>query len=96
MPRMLHILTGPTSVGKTELALAWAEAHGAEIVSCDALLFYRGMDLGTAKPTAAERARDVLVGGVGGPVLALVTALAAAAGRAVVLLCHCHARRGRG
>ncbi len=54
---MLHILTGPTSVGKTELALAWAEAHGAEIVSCDALLFYRGMDLGTAKPTAAERAR---------------------------------------
>jgi tRNA dimethylallyltransferase len=55
--RTLHLLTGPTAVGKTELALAWAEANSAEIVSCDSLLFYRGMDLGTAKPTAAERAR---------------------------------------
>jgi tRNA dimethylallyltransferase len=57
MTRFLHLLTGPTAVGKTELALRWAEANHAEIVSCDALLFYRGMDLGTAKPTAAERAR---------------------------------------
>lgn len=39
------------------MALEWAEANGAEIVSCDASLFYRGMDIGTAKPTAAERAR---------------------------------------
>lgn len=54
---MLHILTGPTAVGKTEWALRWAERHDAEIVSCDSLLFYRGMDIGTAKPTAAERAR---------------------------------------
>jgi len=53
----LHLLTGPTAVGKTALALDWAEANGAEIVSCDASLFYRGMDIGTAKPTAAERAR---------------------------------------
>lgn len=53
----IHVLTGPTAVGKTELALRWAEAHDAEIVSCDALLFYPGMDIGTAKPTAAERAR---------------------------------------
>lgn len=53
----LHVLTGPTAVGKTEWALRWAEAHDAEIVSCDSLLFYRGMDIGTAKPTAAERAR---------------------------------------
>ena len=57
MLRRLHILTGPTAVGKTALALDWAEANGAEIVSCDASLFYRGMDIGTAKPTAAERAR---------------------------------------
>jgi tRNA dimethylallyltransferase len=57
MKRELHILTGPTAVGKTALALAWAEENGAEIVSCDASLFYRGMDIGTAKPTAAERAR---------------------------------------
>ena len=57
MKPLLHVLTGPTAVGKTEWALRWAEAHGAEIVSCDSLLFYRGMDIGTAKPTAAERAR---------------------------------------
>lgn len=53
----LHVLTGPTAVGKTEWALRWAERHGAEIVSCDSLLFYRGMDIGTAKPTAADRTR---------------------------------------
>lgn len=57
MCRKLYILTGPTAAGKTELALRWAERHGAEIVSCDASLFYRGMDIGTAKPTAEERAR---------------------------------------
>ncbi len=57
MSHILHVLTGPTAVGKTELALRWAEANNAEIVSSDALLFYRGMDLGTAKPTAEERAR---------------------------------------
>jgi tRNA dimethylallyltransferase len=54
---VIHILTGPTAVGKTDLALAWAEQHGAEIVSCDSLLFYRGMDVGTAKPEAGQRAR---------------------------------------
>ncbi|MDF3058606.1 MAG: tRNA ((37)-N6)-dimethylallyltransferase MiaA [Rariglobus sp.] len=57
MKGTIHVLTGPTAVGKTELALRWAESNHAEIVSCDALLFYRGMDIGTAKPTAAERAR---------------------------------------
>ena len=53
----LHLLTGPTAVGKTEWALRWAERHGAEIVSCDSLLFYRGMDVGTAKPTREELGR---------------------------------------
>ena len=53
----LHLLTGPTAVGKTEWALRWAERHGAEIVSCDSLLFYRGMDIGTAKPTREELRR---------------------------------------
>jgi tRNA dimethylallyltransferase len=57
MKPILHVLTGPTAVGKTEWALRWAEARDAEIVSCDSLLFYRGMDLGTAKPTPAELAR---------------------------------------
>jgi len=53
----LHIITGTTAVGKTEYALSYAEAHDAEIVSCDASLVYRGMDVGTAKPVAAELAR---------------------------------------
>jgi tRNA dimethylallyltransferase len=57
MKPVLHVLTGCTAVGKTEWALRWAEANRAEIVSCDSLLFYRGMDLGTAKPTGAEQAR---------------------------------------
>jgi tRNA dimethylallyltransferase len=55
--QILYILTGPTAVGKTELSLAWAEKYRAEIISCDSLLFYRGMDIGTAKPTHLERQR---------------------------------------
>lgn len=54
---VLHIVTGPTAVGKTELTLRWAEANNAEILSCDSLLFYQGMDIGTAKPTKEERSR---------------------------------------
>lgn len=57
MANTIYVLTGPTASGKTALALAWAERYGAEILSCDALLFYRGMDIGTAKPTKAERER---------------------------------------
>jgi len=53
----LHLLTGPTAVGKTALALAWAERHDAEILNADSLCFYEGMDIGTAKPSRAERAR---------------------------------------
>jgi tRNA dimethylallyltransferase len=59
MKPVLHVLTGPTAVGKTEWALRWAERHDAEIISCDSLLFYRGMNVGTAKPTDVERARVV-------------------------------------
>ena len=56
MPKpTLHILTGPTAVGKTALALEWAQIHGAEILSCDAFQVYRGMDIGTAKPSIEER-----------------------------------------
>jgi tRNA dimethylallyltransferase len=57
MTPTLHIITGPTAVGKTEYALKYAEDHHAEIVSCDASLVYRGMDIGTAKPSKAELAR---------------------------------------
>lgn len=54
---LLRVLAGCTAAGKTEWALRWAEARGAEIISCDSLLFYRGMNIGTAKPTAAELSR---------------------------------------
>lgn len=53
----LHVLTGPTAVGKTDAALDWAEQHNAEILSCDSVCVYRGMDVGSAKPTAAQQAR---------------------------------------
>lgn len=53
----LHILAGPTAVGKSEHALAWAEQNNAEILSCDSLQLYRGLDIGTAKPSADERTR---------------------------------------
>lgn len=57
MEQTLHIIIGTTAAGKTEYALSYAEAYDAEIVSCDASLVYRGMDIGTAKPTVAERSR---------------------------------------
>jgi len=57
MTPKLYIITGPTAVGKTEYALSFAETHNAEIVSCDASLVYRGMDIGTAKPTPEDLAR---------------------------------------
>ena len=50
-------LMGPTASGKTALALDWAERFGGEIVSVDSALVYRGLDIGSAKPGAAERAR---------------------------------------
>ncbi len=50
-------LMGPTAVGKTALALALAEHLPVEVISVDASQVYRGMDIGTAKPTRAERAR---------------------------------------
>jgi tRNA dimethylallyltransferase len=53
----LIVLVGPTAVGKTETAIRLAERLNGEIVSADSRLFYRGMDIGTAKPTLEERAR---------------------------------------
>jgi tRNA dimethylallyltransferase len=50
-------LAGPTAVGKSEVALALAEKIGGEIISVDSMQVYRGLDIGTAKPTAAERQR---------------------------------------
>ncbi len=53
----LILIVGPTAVGKTELAIQLAERMNGEIVSADSRLFYRGMDIGTAKPTKEEMAR---------------------------------------
>ena len=50
-------LTGPTACGKTDLALELAERVPVEIVSMDSAMVYRGLDIGTAKPSAAVRAR---------------------------------------
>jgi tRNA dimethylallyltransferase len=53
----LILIVGPTAVGKTEIAIQLAERLNGEIVSADSRLFYRGMDIGTAKPTPEEQAR---------------------------------------
>ena len=53
--RKLLAVCGPTASGKTALAVACAKAFGGEIVSADAYLIYRGLDIGTAKPTKEER-----------------------------------------
>lgn len=56
LPRLI-VIVGPTAVGKTETAIHLAEKFKGEIVSADSRLFYRGMDIGTAKPTQVERQR---------------------------------------
>ena len=48
-------VVGPTASGKSRLALEIAKRYGGEIVSCDSMQLYRGMDIGTAKPNLAER-----------------------------------------
>jgi len=55
--RRLIAVVGPTATGKTRLGMALAEAFGGEVVGADSRQVYRGMDIGTAKPTAEDRAR---------------------------------------
>ena len=55
--RPLIAIVGPTASGKSDLGLRLAEECGGEIVSCDSLQVYRGLDIGSAKPTAEERRR---------------------------------------
>ena len=56
LPRAV-LLLGPTGSGKTALSLTLGERFGGEIVSCDSVAVYRGMDLGTAKPSDEDQAR---------------------------------------
>ena len=51
------VLVGPTAGGKSAVALELARRHPVEIVAVDSMLVYRGMDIGTAKPTPEERAQ---------------------------------------
>lgn len=55
MSKRIVVVAGPTASGKTELSLALAERLNGEIVSADSMQIYRGMDIGTAKPTIGER-----------------------------------------
>ncbi|MGH7951092.1 MAG: tRNA (adenosine(37)-N6)-dimethylallyltransferase MiaA, partial [Limisphaerales bacterium] len=55
-PRPIFI-AGPTAIGKSEIALVLAEQIGGEIISADSMQVYRGLDIGTAKPSLADRAR---------------------------------------
>jgi len=55
--RPLIVITGPTASGKTGLAIELAQQFGGEIICADSRTVYRGMDIGTAKPTAEERAK---------------------------------------
>ncbi|HNQ90299.1 MAG TPA: tRNA (adenosine(37)-N6)-dimethylallyltransferase MiaA [Verrucomicrobiota bacterium] len=54
-PLQTCLITGPTAVGKSAVALALARRLGAEIVSVDSMQVYRGLDIGTGKPSAADR-----------------------------------------
>ena len=51
MQPKLVVITGPTASGKTALGVALARRFGGEVVSADSMQIYRGMDIGTAKPT---------------------------------------------
>lgn len=53
----LIVIVGPTASGKTSLAIELADKYGGEIICADSRTIYRGMDIGTAKPTAEEQAR---------------------------------------
>ena len=56
MERKIYAVCGPTAVGKTKFAIEIARFLGGEIVSCDSMQLYKYMDIGSAKPTADERA----------------------------------------
>ena len=54
MPRRLHIILGPTAVGKTEFSIRKALEYGSPVISCDSRQIYKGMSIGTAVPDASQ------------------------------------------
>jgi tRNA dimethylallyltransferase len=56
-PKPALLLAGPTAAGKSDVAMCLAEKLGGEIISVDSMQVYRGLDIGTAKPSAEDRAR---------------------------------------
>jgi tRNA dimethylallyltransferase len=58
----LWLLGGVTASGKTEMSLEWAEKNNAEILSCDSVSFYRGLDVGSAKPDSIDQQKVVHYG----------------------------------
>ena len=57
-PTPLLVIVGPTAVGKSDLALHLARRFGGEIINADSRQVYRGMEVGTAAPTASAMARS--------------------------------------
>ena len=57
MPDPIILLMGPTGAGKTELAIQAAETLPVELINVDSALVYQGLDIGAARPSAAELAR---------------------------------------
>ena len=55
--KTLYFIAGVTASGKTEISLEWAERNNAEIISCDSVALYKGMDIGTAKPSLRDQRR---------------------------------------
>lgn len=59
MPKPLIVIVGPTASGKTELAIRLAKKYGGEIICADSRTVYKGLDIGTAKPSEAQQAEVV-------------------------------------
>ena len=54
-PPVIYMLAGVTAAGKSSISMNWAHQIRGEILSCDSVAVYRGMDIGSAKPSIAER-----------------------------------------
>ena len=55
IPAVIYLLAGVTAAGKSRIPMKWAQQIGGEILSCDSVAVYRGMDIGSAKPSIPER-----------------------------------------